>query len=142
MRYGHENVAGKATVDRHAKKAVTRAKVLVAVEAVAALTAADPREHGHLLADQGFVRIRADFIDDAGDLVTEREGQGHAAGGVELLAIAKISIAVLNVQVRMAQAAALDPHQNFPALRLRGLHDGFAERSIELHERLAAHLSH
>ena len=61
----------------------------------------------------------------------ERERQRHAARGVELLAAAEIGITVLDVQVGMAQPAALDADQDFLALRLRRLDDGFAQRRIE-----------
>ena len=81
---------------------------------------------------RSFDASAADFLDDAGDLVSEREWQCHAARGVEFLAAAEVGIAVLDMQVGMAQPATLDPDQNFLALRLRRLDDGFAQRRIEL----------
>ena len=125
-------MAGKAAVDGDAEEALLDAEVFVAVGAVAALAAADPGEYRLLLADQVLRRIGADFVDDAGDLVAERERQRHAARGVELLAAAEIGIAVLDVQVGMAQPAAFDADQDFAALRLRRVDDGLAQGRIEL----------
>ena len=112
------------------------------LRAVAALAAADPGEYRLLLADQVLRRIGADFLDHAGDLMAERERQRHAARGVELLAAAEIGVAVLDVQVGMAQPAALDADQHFPALRFRRVDDGFAQRRIEFDQRLATHQRH
>ena len=59
-------------------------------------------------------------FDHAGDLVAERERQRAALAHVELLAVAEREIAVLHVQVGMADAAALDAHQHLAALAARG----------------------
>ena len=40
--------------------------------------------------------------------MAQRERQGHAARGVELLAAAEIGIAVLDVQIGMTKPATLD----------------------------------
>ena len=74
--------------------------------------AADPRKHRLLRADQVAGDIRTDFLDDAGDLVAQRERQRHAARRVELLAAAEIGVTVLDVQVGMTQPAALDADQH------------------------------
>ena len=96
-------MGGKAAVDGDAEEALLDAQVLVACEQsrhwpqpIQGKTAAPP------ISSFG---VGSDFIDDAGDLVAEREGQRHAARGVELLAAAEIGIAVLDVQVGMAQTA-------------------------------------
>ena len=135
-------MGGKAAVDGDAEEALLDAEVLVAIGAVAALAAADPGEYRLLLSDQLLRGIGTDFIDDAGDLVAERERQRHAARGVEPLAAAQIGIAVLDVQVGMAQPAAFDADEDFAALRLRRVDDGFAQRRIELDQRLATHQRH
>ncbi len=109
-------MAGKAAVDGDAEEALLDAEVLVAVGAVAALAAADPGEYRLLLSDQVLRRIGADFVDHAGDLMAERERQRHAARGVELLAAAEIGVAVLDVQVGMAQPATFDADQDFVCL--------------------------
>ena len=124
-------MAGEAAVDGDAEKTLLDAEILVAIGAVAALAAADPREYRLPGADQAAWNIGTDLRDDAGDLVSQREGQGHAAGGVKFLAAAEIGVAVLDMQVGMAQPAALDPDQHFPGYRLRRLHDGFAQRGVE-----------
>src|SRR6202012_5779435 len=121
-----------AAVDRDAEEALLDAEVLVAIGAVAALAAADPGKHRALLADQLPGHVRPDLVDDAGDLMAERERQGHAARGVELLAAAEIGVAVLDVQVGMAQAAALDAHQDLASLRFWRVDDGLAQGCIEL----------
>src|SRR6185369_1990242 len=54
----------------------------------------------------------------------------------------QISIAVLDVQVGMAEPAALDADEDFAALRLRRVDDGFAQRRIEFDQRLATHQRH
>jgi hypothetical protein len=135
-------VAGKAAVDGDAEEALLDAEVFVAVGAVAALAAADPGKHRALGADEARRRVGADLLDHARDLVPERERQRHASGGVELLAAAEIGIAVLDVQVGVAEAAALDAHQYFGALRLRRVDDGLAQRRVEFDQRLPAHQRH
>src|SRR5204862_6215622 len=97
-RIRNQHVGGKSSIERYAEKAVPDAEVLVAVLAVAALAAADPGPHRLLLADQLFLRVGADLADDAGYLVAEGEGQGHAARGIKPFAAAEGGIAVLDVQ--------------------------------------------
>ncbi len=135
-------MAGKAAVDRDTEKALLDAEIFVAVLAIAALAAADPGEHRLLFSDQLFWGVRADFLDDACDLMAERERQRHAARGVEPLAAAEIGIAVLDVEVGMAQPATFDADEHFSALRLRCVDDGFAQRRIEFDQGLAAHQRH
>ena len=135
-------MAGKAAVDGDAEEALLDAKVFIAIGAVAALAAADPGEYRLLLSDQVLRSIGAYFVDDAGDLVSERERQRHAARGVELLAAAEIGIAVLDVQIGMAKPATFDADEDFAALRLRRVDDGFAQRRIEFDQRLATHQRH
>ena len=125
-------MAGKAAVDGDAEKALLEAEILVAIGAVAALTAADPGKHRFPRADQLFGNIGADFLDNPRDLVSERERQCRATGGIEPLAAAEVGIAVLDVEVGVAEPAALDPDKNLLALRLRRLHDGFAQWRVEL----------
>ena len=109
-------MAGKTAVDGDAEEALLDAEVFIAIGAVAALAAADPGEHRLLLSDQILRGVRSDFLDDAGDLVAERERQRHAARGIEPLAAAEIGVAVLDVQVGMAQAAAFDADEDFACL--------------------------
>ena len=110
---GHQHVAGETAVDGNAEKALLGAEIFIAIEAVAALAAADPREHRYLFSDQALRNIRTCFLDHAGDLVSQRERQRHAARGVELLAAAEVGITVLDMQIGMAQPATLDADQHF-----------------------------
>src|SRR5690349_21037722 len=116
---GHQHMGGKAAVDGDAEEALLDAEVLVAGETVAALATADPGKYRLLLADQILADLGADLIDHTGDLMAEREGERHAARGVELLAAAEIGIAVLDMQVGMTEPAALDADEDLFALRLR-----------------------
>src|ERR1700716_2082866 len=127
-------MAGEAAVDGNTKKTLLDAQIFVAIETVAALAAADPGEHRFFRADQLLRNVRADFLDDPGDLVTERKRQRHATRGVELLAAAEVGVAVLDMQVGMAQPATLDTHQDFLGQRLWRLDDGFAQRRIEFYQ--------
>jgi hypothetical protein len=142
FRVRHQHVTGKAAVDGDAEEALLGAEVLVAVGAVAALAAADPGEDRLLLSDQILRRIGADFLDHARDLMAERERQRHAARGIELLAAAKVSVTILNVQVGMAQPATFDADENFLTCRLRCVDNGFAQEGIEFDQRLATHQRH
>src|SRR4029077_17955697 len=99
-----------------ADEALLEAEIFIAVLTVAALAAADPGEDGLLLADQVLGRIGADFLDYACDLVSQRERQRHAARRIELFAAAEIGIAILDVQVGMAQPATFDADEDFAAL--------------------------
>src|SRR5580692_12156202 len=125
-------MAGEPAVDGDAKKTLFGAKGFVAVETVGAMAAADPGEYGLPCADQGLRPIGPHLLHDPCYLVSQRERQGHAAGGVELPAAPEVGVAVLNVQVGMAQPAALDADERFPTLRFRRFDDGFAQRRIEL----------
>src|SRR3954451_9592273 len=127
-------MAGKAAVDGDAEKALLDAEILVAIGAVAALSANDTRKNRFPAAYQLFRNIGADFLDDPRDLVSERERQRHATGGIEPLAAAEVGVAVLDVEVGMAEPAPLDPDKNFLALRPRRLHDGFAQWRVEFHQ--------
>ena len=92
-------MAGKTAVDGNADEALLDAEVFIAVRAVAALAAADPGEYRLLLSDQVLWSIWTDLLDDARDLMSQRERQRHAACGVEPLAAAKIGVSVLDMQV-------------------------------------------
>ena len=142
FRVGHQHVGRESAVEDDAEKTILQAEIFVTVETVAALAAADPWEDRLLGADQALVGVRSDLIDDACDLVAHREGQNHAARGVEPPAAAEIGIAVLDMQVGMAQPAAIDADQHLLALGFWCVGDGLAKRSIEFHERLSTHLRH
>jgi len=117
----HQHVRGKSAVDGNAEVAVGGAQVFLAGAAGRALAATDPRKHRNLGAGYcvgtDFLGLRPGAFDSAGDLVAERERQRAPGAHVELLAVAEQEIAVLHVQVRMADAAAVDPHEHLAALR-------------------------
>src|SRR5208283_2940343 len=102
----------------NAEMARRRAEVLLAVPAGRAGAAADPRIDRDAASrrDRG---VGTGFLHHAGDLVAEREGKRAAGADIELLVAAELEIAVLDMQVGMAHAASLDPHQNFAPARLR-----------------------
>jgi hypothetical protein len=58
--------------------------------------------------------------------VAEREGQRAAGTDIELLVAAELEIAVVDVQIGMAHAAALDADQDFAPSRLRAIDDRLA----------------
>src|SRR6185369_12655398 len=136
-----QHMRGKAAVGGNAEMARGCADVLVAGLAGRALAAADPRIDRNRRADF-CLRIRPDGFDGAGDFMPEREGQGASGAHVELLAVAEHEIAVLHVQIGMADAAAMDAHQHFGAFGLRGLYHGLAQGRGIGGERLAVHLCH
>jgi hypothetical protein len=107
-------VAGESSVDGHAEKALLDAEIFFAFGAVSAPAAADPREYRFPGADQAFRHIGTDFLDDACDLVSERERECHAARGGKLLAAAEIRITILDVQIGMAQQRSIRTRTSLP----------------------------
>jgi hypothetical protein len=58
--------------------------------------------------------------------VAERERQFTPGTNIKLLSTAEGEVAVLHVQIGMADAAARDPHEDFRSSGLRRVHDGLA----------------
>jgi len=79
------------------------AAILLAALASRTLAAADPGERREALADFHVLDVGPDRDDFAFDLVSQRVRQFHVGHG-QLVAAAKIEIAVVNVNVRMANA--------------------------------------
>src|SRR5262249_60123246 len=102
----HQHVGGKPAVGVDAEMARRRADVLLAAPAGGALAAADPWIDRDRRARRDPLRGLAEALDDAGDLVAEREGKRPAGPHVELLVVARQAITVLHVQVGRADAAA------------------------------------
>src|SRR4030088_3674771 len=123
-------MAGETAVDGNTEKALLDAQILIAIETVAALAAADPGEYCFFRADQVLRNIRPHFLDNPRNLMSERKRQRHATRGVQLLAAAEVSVTVLSITVGMAQPATFDPDEDFLALRFRRLDDGFTQRRI------------
>ena len=143
FRMRDEDVFGIAAGDLDAELARLGADVFLVALAGGALAAADPREDDEALADlaafeQG-LRIRADSRERAFDLVAQRVRQRAALGPVELVAIAEVDMAVLQVDVRMADAGVGDLHHHFRALRRRDVGGDFLERFAVGDDGLALH---
>ena len=137
-----EHVAGKAAVGGDAEMMMVGAQVLLAGTAGRAGAAADPGIDRDAVADHRAFGIRSCAFDHAGDLMAERERQRAILGDVEPLVVAEREIAVLQMQVGMAHAAAFDAHQHFAAARRRTIDDGLAERLPVSDQRLAMHFRH
>src|SRR5712671_1372224 len=139
----HQHMAGVTAVRIDAEVARGGAIILLAMPAGGALAAADPWIDRDLVARPG-VRpgVGTGARDGAGDLVAKGEGQGAALRDVELLVAAEPEVAVLDMQVGMAHAAALDPHQHLTAARLRAIGNGLAQGRPIGGERLAHELGH
>src|ERR1700684_3169726 len=97
----NENVGGVAAINGDAEMTGIGAQILLATETGGANAIADPRIDRDAVADFGAASILAFAVDHAGNLVTEREGQGASGADVELLVAAEREIAVLHVQIGM-----------------------------------------
>ncbi len=137
-----EDVGGEAAIDGDAEMAVRGAQILLAAAARRASAATDPGIDRDAAADGRAVGFVSRGFDHAGDLVSERERQRAVLGDVEPLVAAEQEIAVLQMQVGMAHAAALDAHQHFAAARRGAVDHGLAERLPVGDERLAVHFGH
>src|ERR1700722_1578327 len=140
-RVGDDDVARIAAIYHDAEMSRLGAEILVAVTARRANATTDPGIDGDP-APRRDVGLRTRRLDHAGDLVAEGERQRTAGADVELLVGGELEEAVLDMQVRMADAAPLDAHQHFAALRLRAIDHGLAQGGALGNERLAAQLGH
>jgi hypothetical protein len=109
----NQNVRGEAAIDGNTEIAIVSAQILLAVAADGAGPRTNPGINGNTAADDRRIDVAADAFDHAGDFMTECEGQGASGAGIELLVGAEGEVAVLQVQVGMANAAAFDAHQDF-----------------------------
>ncbi len=119
-----------------------RAQILLAGAARRAIAAADPGIDRDAPAHACAGSIRAGGFNHSGNLVTERERQHAVLGDVEPLVAAEREIAVLHMQVGMADPATLDADEDFGAVRPGAVHDRLAERLAISDQRLAAQLRH
>src|SRR4051794_24158358 len=101
----HQNVSGEAAVDLNAEVTRCCAEIFFARLAGCAFAAADPRKYGRRGANL-HVRIGTGLLDHAGNLVTERERQRTVRRDVQLPVAAEAEIAIVKMQVRMADATA------------------------------------
>src|SRR5262245_19960327 len=137
MRYQH--VSGEATVDGDPEMTRGRTNILITDLACGALPATIPR------VDRNFGTwlcwgVGADAVDDAGNLVSQCKGQGAAGADIQFLAAAKQEVAVLHMQVGMADATPRNADKDFRSLRSRRVNDGFAKRCAICNHGLAGQL--
>ena len=138
-----EDVFRIAAGDLDAELARLGADVFLVALAGSALAAADPRKDDEALAglaafEQG-LRIGTDSRQRAFDLVAQRVGQRAALGPVDLVAIAQIDMAVLQVDVGMANAGVRNPDDDFRAFGRRDVGGHFFERCAVGDDGLALH---
>ena len=139
---GDQDVGGVTAVDGDPDVTMFGAQVFVAGEAGRAAAATDPRIDRNAAPDcRAFGRL-AGSLDDAGDLVSQREGQSAVLGDVEPFVAAQRKIAVLQMQVRVADAATVHPQQNFAAVWRRQLGERFTQRLAVGDKRLAVEFGH
>ena len=131
----------KAAVDLNAEMARRRAQVFLARPCRRRIRRSRSREIPPP-ACRPHVRIGPRLLDHTRDLVAERERQRAARRHVELLVAAEAEIAVVQMQVGMAHAAATDPHQHLGAVRLRRFDHRLAQRRRVGGHRLADHAGH
>ena len=129
---------GITTVNRNAEHARGIAQMLIASRAKCALAATDPRIGGIALArrDPG---VGARSLDAARDLVAQRERQRPIAAHVELLAAAKIEIAILQMQIGVTDAAMAHAQQHLATRHGGGRRLGGGERFGIFDEGLTQH---
>jgi hypothetical protein len=129
----HEDIRRKTPVHVNSEMTGSRANVLVTHFARSALPATDPGIHGDL--GTGFcIGIRSRAFDRTGNFVAERERQRAPGADVEFLVATQRKVTILHVQVGMADATSLDPHQDLGALRLRDVNGGFAQGRAVSHQ--------
>jgi hypothetical protein len=104
----HQHVGGVTAVDGYAESPRRVADVFVPSCAQPALAAPDPRKGCVALSLVHTLRVGSRGLHGAGDLVPECEGQLPRAAHVQLLPAAKIEVAILQMQVRVADSAVAD----------------------------------
>jgi len=107
VRRGRDDEIRVPPVTVEPKDCRTAAQVGLATPAERALTADNHGVHGDALADQRRIHFRSDSVDDASDLVPERDR------------CTRSGVTVNNVKVRRADAAYPGANTNLPGLRLR-----------------------
>ena len=117
-------MGGKAAVDLDAEMARRGAQILLAGAAGRAFAAADPGKHRDRAARPSTSASGPAFSTTPAISWPSVNGSERCVGGhVELLVAAEAEIAVLQMHVGMAHAAAADAHQHLAAARLRRLDD-------------------
>jgi len=107
-RIGHFDVSRKPAVDIDAKDARPVTDVLVAASAQTAFAAADPGIHGDIVADQVLCNVVALRDNAPCDFMAKDQREAALRRHVEPAATAEIEIAVLKMQIGMADTTVLD----------------------------------
>src|SRR6185312_5432544 len=105
---------GEAAVDGNAEVAGCPTDVFITDFTGCALPATDPRINGDL-GPRLCARVGSATFNYARNLVAKCEGQSAPGAYIEFLAVAQQKKAILHVQVGVADATAVDPHENFSA---------------------------
>jgi hypothetical protein len=105
-RMRHQHMVGKATTAVQAQRVRRHAQFLVAVLARLAGGAADPREHHATISYRDASGGGADGSHGAGDLVVEHAWRRNAMAQVQLVAVAEIEVALVQVNVAVSGARA------------------------------------
>ena len=139
MRHHHMRcVTAGAAVGATELARAADADVLLAAQAGGALAATDPRKRRITRADLDVLHIGADGDDFAFDLMAQRVRQLHIRHR-QLVAAAQIEIAVMDMDVRMADAGIVDLEENLGACRGRCRRLQFLKRLAEFRDHLTEH---
>jgi hypothetical protein len=131
-------VAGKAAVNGDPEMTRRAADILVANLACCALSATDPGIYGNM-TPRFYSRVRSGTFDPAGNFVTKRERKRTPRANIKPFFSTERKIAVLHMQVGMADAASFNPDQNLGALWRRHVGHRFAERRSVGRQGLSVH---
>ena len=116
-RMRNQHMGGDNRRRRRCRDGGARAQILLAGAAGRALCRNRSTDRPRRDVQAAACGRRPRALDYAGDLVAKRERQRAARADVEPFVVAEHEIAVLHVQVGMADAAALNAHQYFVAFR-------------------------
>src|SRR4029453_10414274 len=137
-RVWHQNVAGKAAVNGDPEMTRRAADILIANLACCALSATDPGIYGNM-TPRFYSHVRSGAFNPAGNFVTKRERKRTPRANIELFFSAERKIAVLHMQVGVADAATFDSDQYLGALWRRQVGYRFAERRSVGRQGLSVH---
>src|ERR1700733_5384748 len=138
----HQYMRRKAAIGGDAEMMMRGAQILLTGAASGAFPAADPRVDRHAAANSRAAGSLSRGFDHAGDLVPKCERQRAVLGNVEPLVAAQREIPILQMQVGMAHAAALNAHENLAAARGRAIRHRLTERLAISDKRLTAKFTH
>ena len=138
MRHQHMRRITAGNARRAAELARLDAIIFLVAQARRAIAAADPGIGRIAVADFHALHVGADGHDFAFDLVAQRVRQFQIAHR-QLVAAAQIEIAVMDVDVGMADAGMRRLEEDFRALRRGRRRLEFLERASEFHNGLAEH---